>query len=115
MDQAPLVTPLLACSQAFPPPPVGMAELVPRRSSLWLSPAPQGPEDPGKHPQVRPDISLHLHRASSGQEQGAHLSLPGQQMHHCIPHRLLLRWAAEASRAPPPPPPLSQGAFLALP
>lgn len=60
---------------------------------LTPSPGPwQGAEDAGEHPQVRAHLPLHLHRARCRQEQGADLALPGQQMHHCLAHRLLLRW-----------------------
>ncbi|XP_072717211.1 dynactin subunit 1 isoform X6 [Ciconia boyciana] len=46
----------------------------------------QGSEDAREHPQVRAHFPLHLHRASGRQEQGAHLPLPGQQVHHRLPH-----------------------------
>ncbi|XP_062430840.1 nucleolar protein 56 isoform X2 [Rhea pennata] len=55
----------------------------------------QGAEDAREHAKVRAHFSLHLHRASGRQEQGAHLPLPGQQVHDRLQDRLLLRGAHE--------------------
>lgn len=52
---------------------------------------PQSAQDSWQHSQVWPNLSFNFHRTCCCQKQRSHFQISSKQVHHCLPHWLLLR------------------------